>query len=470
MNKAPKARLTQSPTTPTLIRLTVPMMFGMLSIVALNLIDAFFVGKMGAMQLAALSFTFPVALIMGSIGVGIGTGASAAISRAIGAQDEVETRRLTTDSMLLSFILALLIIGGGIWSMDPLFRLLGAGEEVLPYIREYMYIWYIGVLFVMLPFAGNTAIRAKGDTQTPALIMVCMVVVNMVLDPILIFGWGPIPALGMSGAALATVIARTISLILGMYVLHVRYHLLSFALPTLTRVFQSWKRILLVGFPAAATNLVIPFSTALITQLVAGYGPEAVAALGVAARIDVFAVITVISLANVLAPFVGQNIGARMWNRVREGIHKSQAFALLWGAAMFGLLFFTGKYIAPLFSHSPKVITATLLYLCIAPAGYAARGLYMINNTSLNVLNKPLQASLVTLIQMFGVYLPLAYLGSYLFGLGGVFGSMAVSYYVGAAFSFVLVRRIIKKFPQKISPQPKNPAPREKELDLSPVV
>ncbi|RMG20564.1 MAG: MATE family efflux transporter, partial [Bacteroidetes bacterium] len=75
MNKAPKARLTQSPTTPTLIRLTVPMMFGMLSIVALNLIDAFFVGKMGAMQLAALSFTFPVALIMGSIGVGIGTGA-----------------------------------------------------------------------------------------------------------------------------------------------------------------------------------------------------------------------------------------------------------------------------------------------------------------------------------------------------------------------------------------------------------
>ena len=184
----------------------------------------------------------------------------------------------------------------GSLTIEPVFRLLGATDDVLPLIKEYMEIWYLGVIVVIVPFVGNSAIRSNGDTRTPALIMICMVLLNGVLDPIMIFGWGPVPEMGMHGAALATVISRAIGLILSLYFLRYRDDLLSVKIPSFKKMYESWKGILFIGLPAAATNLVVPFTTALITELVATKGAAAVAALGVAARIDVLAIAVVVAL------------------------------------------------------------------------------------------------------------------------------------------------------------------------------
>lgn len=444
MNKAHTAKLTEDPITPTLIRLSIPMLIGILSIVALNLIDAFFIGQIGALELAALSFTFPVVMVLGSIGMGIGVGASAIISRAMGAKDHIKSQRLTTDSIILSSGCAFIFVIIGLCFIDPTFKLLGANEEVLPLIKEYMYIWYMGVVSIMATFIGNNAIRAKGDTRTPAIIMILMVVLNIILDPILIFGLGPIPKMGLAGAALATLIARIFAFACSLYVLHIRDKLICLEIPPLKEMLNSWKKILKIGLPASATNLVVPMTAALVTRLISSYGSSAVAALGVVSRIDVLAITPIVALANVLAPFIGQNIGSKYWTRVRNGIQQSQLFAVLWGFLMLIFMLLCNSWIAPFFNEDKEVTETIILYLSIAPFGYSARSLYIVGNMTLNVLNKPLIASAITIIQMFVIYLPLVYTGAHFFGLVGIFGAMAMSYLAGGGATYFCIKHVLK--------------------------
>ncbi|RMG66582.1 MAG: MATE family efflux transporter [Bacteroidetes bacterium] len=443
-----KATLTQGPIAPMLIRLTIPMVFGIFSMVAFNLVDTYFIGQEGTLELAALSFTLPVVMVLGAIGMGMSMGASAVISRAFGEGDQAKVQRLTVDSLMLALAAALLFVGLGLLTMDPLFRLLGAEGEVLELVKEYMTVWYIGVSFVIIPFVGNSAIRANGDTLTPAVIMASMVVLNIILDPILIFGWGPIPAMSLRGAAIATVIARALSLLLGLVVLY-RKDMLTLRVPSTAEALTSWRSILRIGLPASATNLVVPLTTALITRLVATYGPEAVAALGVSSRIDLFAIMIVVALSSVIGPFVGQNLGAGKLQRLQKGVMMSQRFGLLWGVAMLLLLGLSGRWIAPLFTDNTQVMEYIVLYLMIVPFGYMARCVYALGNTILNVLDKPLLASSITLVQMFAIYLPMAYLGSMWLGLPGIFGALATAYTAGGAASYLLVRRELRQRIQK---------------------
>lgn len=445
MSQTQRATLTEGPVGKTLFRLTIPMIFGILSMVAFNLVDSFFVGQLGKEALAALGFAIPVVLILNAIGMGLSMGASAVISKAIGEGDKSTVQRLTTDSIILAVIFASVFVIAGLLTLEPVFYLLGATEEVMPLIKDYMQIWYVGVIFVIVPFVGNAGIRANGDTKTPAFIMVSMVLLNAILDPILIFGWGPIPAMGMQGAAIATVFARAISLVLSLYFLKFRDDLITFKIPSLKQMTASWKGILYIGLPAAATNLVVPFTTALVTALVSTYGPAAVGALGVAARIDLLAISVAVALASILGPFIGQNLGARKLDRVRESVKISMIFGLVWGGGMLLIMGSLRSFIAPLFNDDEKVIEAIILYLSIAPFGYAARSIYALGNTILNVLNKPLLASAVTLIMMFVFYIPLAYLGSYLFGLGGVFAAIPIAFTFGGAASYLTVKWALQK-------------------------
>jgi len=242
-----KPQLIDGPVARTLLNLTIPMIIGMVGIVAFNLVDTFFVGQLGTQELAALSFTFPIIMVIGSLAMGIGTGASAVISQAIGRGDHNKVQRLTTDSLILSFLLVAFFVAFGMLTIEPLFRLLGAEPEIIPLIREYMVIWYPGVLFLIIPMVGNNAIRATGDTKTPSAIMLVAVVVNIILDPLLIFGLGPFPMLGLEGAAIATVVSRAITLVVALWVLYYRDRMMTFELPAPKELIDSWKSILYIG-------------------------------------------------------------------------------------------------------------------------------------------------------------------------------------------------------------------------------
>ncbi len=284
MTRTRQARLIEGPIPQTLVKLTLPMLVGIFSMLAFNLVDTFFLGRLGTEPLAAISFTFPVVMAIGSVALGLGVGAAALVSRAIGTGDDAQVRRLTTDSLALALVIVGVFIIFGLLTLEPMFRMLGADETTLPLIRQYMVIWYPGMIFVVVPMVGNNAIRATGDTKTPSLIMLSAVMVNVVLDPILIFGLGPAPALGIQGAAIATVFARATTLVIAIWVLYFREKMITLKPPPIREALSSWGRLLYIGLPAAATNMVLPVGLGIVTAMVAVFGQEAVAGLGVASR------------------------------------------------------------------------------------------------------------------------------------------------------------------------------------------
>jgi putative MATE family efflux protein len=419
------------------------MILGILGIHAFNLIDTFFVGQLGTRELAAMSFTFPVVFTIAGMALGLGLGASAVISRAIGEGDWHKVRRLTTDSLTLSWLIVAFLVVVGLLTIDPVFRLLGATDEFLPLIRQYMRIWYPGAAFVVIPMVGNNAIRATGDTKTPSLIMLVAVCANGLIDPFLIFGWGPFPRLELAGAALATIIGRSITFTVALWVLGRREKMLTRRFPGVRAVWESWKSILYIGVPSGLVNVAIPVGLGIITRLVSGYGAAAVAGFGVASRVETFALTPIGAVRSVVAPFVGQNWGACRHDRVRRGVALSQRFALAWGVLLLVVFAIVGSRLATLFNDDPAVVRNVALYLWIVPLSYGLKGVFQLSTAGLAVLRRPLDAALLTALQIFGLYVPLGILGSHILGLTGVFGAAAVANLVTGFAAYFWLKRVM---------------------------
>ena len=174
---------------------------------------------------------------------------------------------------------------------------------------EYMTIWYTGMIFLVIPMVGNSAIRASGDTLVPSLIMTFAAAVNIGLDPIFILGWGFIPALGLGGAAIATVIARATTLVASLSC--TSHKECCCLICPIQEVWDCWKSVLHVELPAAGTNMITPISIAVITSLMSSYGSAAVAGFGIASRVESFALVALMGVSASIAPFVGQNWGQK---------------------------------------------------------------------------------------------------------------------------------------------------------------
>ena len=441
--KRGEATLIDGPVHTLLIKMTIPMIFGMLSVIGFNLTDTYFVSHLGTTQLAAMSFTFPVIMVIASISLGLGVGASASISRAIGEGKHDKVRRLTTDSLFLSFLIVAFFVVAGLLMIEPTFTLLGASSKTMPLVIDYMLIWYPGVLFLVIPMVGNNAIRATGDTKTASVIMLMGMTLNLILDPLLIFGLGPFPRLELEGAAIATVIARALTFAVSIYVLYGQKRMITLKYPGMGEILTSWRQILYVSIPAAASNIIIPVSIAVITRIIADYGPEAVAAFGVASRIDMLALIIVMALYASLGPFVGQNIGAGRFDRVRLGIRHAQIFALVWGLFVCIILLFGGRVIASLFSDNEVVISTITLYFWIVPIGYGMQGLLRLSCQALNVMRRPIHSAMLGSTQAFLLYIPMALAGSEMIGLAGIFGAATLSNVLAGIAAYLLLKRVV---------------------------
>ena len=440
--------LTQGAIASQLIKLTLPMVGGIAAIVAFNLADTYFVGQLGTDRLAAMSFTFPVVLTLGNLALGLGIWASSIIARAIGEGDRSKVQRLTTNSLTLGVVAVVVLASVGLLTIEPLFLALGADDTVMPYIKEYMQIWYFGMMFLVVPMVGNSAIRAAGDTSTPSLIMTFSAGLNILLDPLLIFGLWGFPELGLSGAALATVISRAMTLIASLLILKFKENMLTARLPGLRATLCCWRDILTVGLPAAGSSMITPISIGVITSFLATYGSATVAGFGVASRVESFSLIVLMALSASIAPFVGQNWGAKKYQRVTTALSQSYLFCLVWGLLAAILLSVLGASIAGLFNQNPEVIAIARTYLLGVPITYGAAGIILVTNSTFNALGRPLPPVIITVSRMLVLYVPLAYVGSRLFGAWGVFVAAAIANGVMGLVAYLWSRRIC---PQRFS-------------------
>ena len=438
--QARTAKLTQGPVGRHLIDMTLPMLMGITTLMAQSFIDTYFLGRVGDHALAAYSFGFPILMIVTSVAIGLGAGTSSVVARAIGAEDNRRARRLTTDSLILSFVITLAVSFIGMLTIEPLFRLLGAPEDMIPMIRTFMMILYSGVPFVVVGMVGMSSMRATGDTVLPSKLMIAGAVLNVILDPIFIFGLGPIPAMGLNGAATAGLLARGAIFLGTLYVLYYRLGMISLKKPKGPELTSSWRDILHVGIPAAGTNAIVPVGLAVITAMIARYGPEAVAGFGVASRIESMVLVLYYAMSSTIGPFVGQNLSAGKEDRIQTALRLCAAFCIMSGLAIAAGLALLSGVVPGWFSDNPAVTDVTRLFLWIAPISYGAYGIVMVVNAAFNGLGNPMPGVVISVTRILVLYVPLAILGKALFGMVGIFAAYAIANILSGLLGFLWAR------------------------------
>ena len=434
------AKLTQGPVGRHLIDMTVPMLFGITTLMAQSFIDAYFLGMVGDRALAAYSFGFPILMIVTSVAIGLGAGTSSVVARAIGAENHRRARRLSTDSLILSFLITALVSLVGVLTIDPLFRLLGAPENMIPMIRSFMTILYGGVPFVVVGMVGMSSMRATGDTVLPSKLMIAGAVLNVILDPLLIFGLGPFPAMGLDGAATAGLLARGAIFIGTVYYLH-KLDMISYNKPRFPELRSSWGDILHVGIPAAGTNMIVPIGLAIVTAMIARFGPDAVAGFGAASRIESLVLVMYYAMSSTIGPFVGQNLAAGKDDRIQLSLRLCASFCMLSGLAIAVVLALLSGVLPGLFSDNPDVTNVTRMFLWIAPISYGAYGVVMVVNAAFNGLGNPMPGVVISVTRIAALYIPLAFLGQSLFGIAGIFAAYSIANILSGAFGYVWAKR-----------------------------
>ena len=414
-----------------------------MAILLFAIVDTLYIGRLGPEPLAAMGFIFPINFIVMNITRGLGVGISSTIARAIGEGNQPKVQRLATDGLGLAVLIVTFLSLIGLTGLNTIFSLMGARGEMLALISDYMIPWCLGVGFLIIPMIGVGILRATGDTKTPAIIMSIAGLINIILDPLLIFGIGPFPRLELQGAALATVASWVVAFAASLWILGKRERLIRLPLFDPKHTLDSWRQIFYIGVPAAGTNVMEPLSMAMIIRIISKYGEEPVAAFGVGGLLGAMLLIGIRALSLAMSPFVGQNFGAGNCDRIRAALRFGAKFSLVWGGVAFIVLYLLSSIIAPIFNDDKAVIAAVVLFLHIIPISYGMYGISTLANSMFNALGKPLQASSVIILNLFVFVLPLAYLGSKVYGLKGTFIGIAVGHAMVGIIAYLMIQKFL---------------------------
>lgn len=441
-----KHDLTEGPVAGHLARLGLPMVIGVAAVLSVSLADTFFLGKLGTDELAAISFTFPVVLTITSLGIGMSAGASSVASRAIGRGDRGQTKRLATDSVVLAFLIVAAVSVAGWFAARPLFALIGADGQVLDMVTAYMRVWFVGVPFLVVPMVAMGLIRANGDSTAPSMVMVAGALINVGLDPVFIFGLGPLPALGVEGAAWATLSARCVMFVAALAIVIFRDDLLTAAVPTVSEFMSSAAKVLRVGLPAAGSNMINPLSISIVTAMLAAYGNETVAAFGVATRVETLTTIPMLALSSAIGPVAGQNWGREFPERTKRAMQVSFAFVVICGLVLGSLFFVFGNAIVGIFTDDSVVQNIAVSYLLFVGITLGGYGIVINASAAFNAIDKAVIGLLFTVLRSFVLYVPLAYAGTMFGPPWVVFGGIAITNVIAgtlvAILAFWTLRRV----------------------------
>ncbi len=436
--------LVDDPIPATLKRMTGPMIIGMLMMFSFNLIDTLFISMLGTEPLSAISFTFPVTFMILSLAIGLGIGTSAVVAKYLGCCEHEKAKQASTVTNYTSILLALILSLIGYIFMDEIFLMMGAREALLPQIRDYMEVWLPASALLVGMTTANSVLRACGDTKTPSIVMAASGVVNAILDPILIFGFGPIPALGIQGAAIATLISWIVAFFYLFYYLTKKLQLVYTGIPSLSIFISSSREMLRIGIPASGANMMTPLAAGIMTAIAASYGESTVAAFGVGSRIESIACLLVLALSSTLPPFISQNLGAGRMDRIMESYRLTMKFILVWQMIVYVVMGLLAWVIAAVFTEDEAVASAIRLFIWILPLGYGLQGVVILTNSAFNALHKPMMALYLSIARFFVFYVPLAWIGSMLFGLAGFYGGALLGNVIMAALSWRTFKSAMK--------------------------
>ena len=453
-----KVDLTQGKVSGHVLRMLGPFSIAVIALISTGIVDTIYLGRLtdehrpnlGVMALAAIGFAFPLTFLGNSANIGLGAGTLSAISRALGQGDIERSRRHAAAAILMAltvmtFLVTLMLIG-----LPYILTLMGADGEIKKMAAQYALISFPGLVIISVASTSNNILRAGGEAALPSSIMIIGAVINIILDPFLIFGWGPFPRLEIQGAALATVIGNTIGAIFGFSVVMFHRKAISFAEMTLGSIKRAWKVIGSVGLPAAGTNIVVPLSTALAVTIIARCLTTVdVAAFTVASRAELISVGMLYALSACIGAITGQNGGAGLTDRVRATFNFCYWICIVWGTFMAIILALFASQIAGIFSTDLEVVAKTIPYFYIVPITIFGYGFVFISAAGFNALGRPIYGLVYTIIRSLILYVGLIFIGVQLDGLRGAFFGMAaanvISGLIAAGWSLTMVPMSAKK-------------------------
>jgi putative MATE family efflux protein len=427
----------------TLWRQTWPMAIGVLALLGFQLVDSAFIARLGTAPLAAQSFTFPLSFLIIGIQVGMGIAIAALISRALGAGEEARARRLSS---------LVLMAGGGVigflaiilWLFHvPIFQLLGADETTLSYIRIYWAPQLLSAWLGALLYFSYSVFRAYGDTRLPGKMMVLSSLINLVLDPLLIFGVGDWEGLGLPGAAWATVIAFSVGLLITTRKLLSRQWASQQGLWREAKL--SWRPFSGIAAPAMVSQLMPPLAAMLAISAVAGLGESEVAAWGLASRLETLSLMVILAMTMSLPPWLGRCYGAGDWGQIQQLMRLAIKVALVWQLGLGMILALGAPWLSMALAGNPDVQSELTLLIRFLLPSYAALGVCMLVVSAGNALGWPLRAMLLSSARLFICYLPSLWLGSQFFGWWGLAAGAAIGNVLAGVLAWQVMRRILSR-------------------------
>lgn len=427
----------------SIILLSIPMILEMLMESLFSVVDIFFVTRLGFEAVATVGLTESLMTLVYSLSIGIGMAATALIARRIGAGKTKKAADMVFQVLLVSVILSLLIGFLGYMYSEPVLRLLGATPEVIQMGLGYTKIIFAGNVAVTLLFVINGVFRGAGNANIAMHSLWFANIMNLVLDPILIFGLGPIPAMGLEGAAWATVIGRGLGVVYQLVFLFKGKAVLKITTDNFVFKFKTLKKIVVLSFGATGQFLIESISWIVLIAIIANFGSAMVAGYTIAYRILMFILLPGWGMANAAATLVGQNLGANKPERAEASVWKTVKYNMIIMGIISVIFLLTADLIVELFTSDINVIihgTEALKMFCL---GFVFFACGMVVSQSFNGAGDTKTPAYINILTFWVIQIPLAWFLAIPMNLQatGVYLSIAISYGIHALLTVLVFRK-----------------------------
>ena len=451
--------LTQGNINKQLWSLSWPMMLSFFFYTLYNLVDTYWVSKLSSEAIAAVSISQISLFVMISLGFGITVGSGVIMAMRIGAKDMQEAERVLGQSFVLSAIMAVFFTVIALAFRDQFLIASGATGLIMDPARDYFTIVSAGSILLFVMMAVMFAFNSQGDTNTLTKLFALSTFVNIVLDPLLIFGWKDIPAMGISGAAIATLISQSVFLIVAFISLSHHSREIRFKFSNLTIKWDSVKRVLNIGFPAALTQVVFPIGLAVITYITSLSFHEAGAiAFSLGFRVEYFAYLPAAGFGFGAMALMGQNMGAGNIERTRKAFNKAVLFAF-GGAAGLGIIAaLLAHPIIQVFTEDPLVTEYAHSYMWSVAFSYGFLAAIIVIGNGFQSIDNSWPGFWIFLLRVAGISIPMSYVLTKVFdfSIWAIWLSVIVGNIISAIIGYIWIQKRLAKIKPSSIPQEKN--------------
>lgn len=425
-----KNKLLEGPILRSLLTLAVPIVAANILQSAYQLIDAFWVGRLGGAAVAAVSISFPVMFLMFAVGAGLSIAGSTLIAQFVGAGNQKMVGHVAGQTLLMVILASLVLGAAGFFLAPALLRVMGVAPDVYAGALGFMRVSFIGLVFNFSFFVFNAIMRSVGRPTVPVFIVLGTVVLNFVLNPLIIFGWGPIPGYGVMGAALTTLASQSTASIIGFIILRRGMHGVHVRMADFVPDFSHIKRAFFLGLPASIELSARALGLMMMTFIVSSFGTLSLAAYGVGGNILQVVVIPAMGLSMAVSALAGQNIGAGNIDRAAR-IGRLGAIVGFGALTVLGIIvYFTSTHLVAFFVPADaEVIREGSLFLRIMCLSWGFIGAQFAFSGVFRASGNMVVNMMLTVMSQWVLQFPLAYILSKHTTLGaeGIYWSMPVA-------------------------------------------